>query len=805
MPLKKSIYLLLISILLLCATTAYSAQVIVNPGAYQGKWAVDSLSWKYGTQTVDLSVGSHQFFVGYFGYFNIDVASDGTVSTAKTDSATYAGNMLTLLTTTINIDPGAYTGHWWTEANGVAKKGPGPEVLVLGLTYMIISVQLDQSIVGGTFDLLSPCGFNPSILTVGLATFQFSCTVTVHDTTAPVLTVPANITLNATLPLGTSVSYLVSASDIIDPVPTVNCTQPSGSFFQIGTTTVTCTATDASGNSATGSFTVTILNPPPAFYPIGDQTVQEGQPLNFAMSASDPNGNALTYTAMNLPQGAYFYPATGVLSYTPDYNVSTKISNSFFDVFFEVSDGLGGTDIKTVRITVQDVNRSPVLTPIGDRTINEGSLLTFTVSGSDPDVGDILSYSVTELPSGAAFEPDTKTFIYTPGYDISNRLADSFFDVFFTVSDGVFSTTEKVHVMVHNVNRPPVANAGVDLQLQCAGATCPVILDGRSSTDPDSTPGTQDDIATYRWYKGYGTTGQQLLGTGGDAVVTLSLGVQTVTLEVTDKSGAIGTDTVVITLDPAHLSMLVLEKAEIDWARTSGGLTEVKLHGKLALPAGLLLQELAPVTKVTLDLAGRAGVLSNIVNFEVKGGEGEKWEYKASPAGAGTQNFSIHWKGAKFDYKNVIHLKTEFISLTETALAIDKEGTTEAVSLTVNGVSASIDEMGVVTASIPYEIDEDGEVTFTLQFELTPEMNITLTRGTQQPVIIRAGDYYTHGSGNFEWKGKVNPNGLTGASRPATVGMNLTLGNEGFPGSVAVSESQWDRLSTKEWKANLKK
>ncbi len=117
----------------------------------------------------------------------------------------------------------------------------------------------------------------------------------------------------------------------------------------------------------------------------------------------------------------------------------------------------------------------------------------------------------------------------------------------------------------------------------------------------------------------------------------------------------------------------------------------------------------------------------------------------------------------------------------------------------------SIDETGAVTASVPYEVDEDGEVTYTLPFELTPAMNITLTRGSQQPVVIYAGDFYTPGSGNFEWKGRINTNGLTGASRPATVGMTLTVGNEGYPGSVAVSESQWDKLSTKEWKANLKK
>ena len=43
-----------------------------------------------------------------------------------------------------------------------------------------------------------------------------------------------------------------TATDDVDPAPTVGCTPPSGSAFDLGTTTVTCTATDATGNSTVG-------------------------------------------------------------------------------------------------------------------------------------------------------------------------------------------------------------------------------------------------------------------------------------------------------------------------------------------------------------------------------------------------------------------------------------------------------------------------------------------------------------------------------------------------------------------------
>jgi outer membrane protein assembly factor BamB len=79
------------------------------------------------------------------------------------------------------------------------------------------------------------------------------------DTTPPTLNLPGDITVEAPDSSGTNVYYSVSASDDRDPNPTVSCSPASGSFFAVGDTTVTCTATDASGNQASGSFTVHVL------------------------------------------------------------------------------------------------------------------------------------------------------------------------------------------------------------------------------------------------------------------------------------------------------------------------------------------------------------------------------------------------------------------------------------------------------------------------------------------------------------------------------------------------------------------
>jgi hypothetical protein len=80
------------------------------------------------------------------------------------------------------------------------------------------------------------------------------------DKTAPVLTVPDPMTVNGNVD-GALVTYKASATDNVDPNPVLNCTPASGSQFRTGTTTVTCTASDAAGNSASKTFTVSVVNP----------------------------------------------------------------------------------------------------------------------------------------------------------------------------------------------------------------------------------------------------------------------------------------------------------------------------------------------------------------------------------------------------------------------------------------------------------------------------------------------------------------------------------------------------------------
>jgi hypothetical protein len=98
--------------------------------------------------------------------------------------------------------------------------------------------------------------------TNNVGTSSASFNVTVLDRTPPDL-ILADITAEATSAAGATVPYVVTATDLVDGSVTPSCTPMSGSQFPLGSTTVQCTATDAHGNTAEGSFTVTVQDTTP--------------------------------------------------------------------------------------------------------------------------------------------------------------------------------------------------------------------------------------------------------------------------------------------------------------------------------------------------------------------------------------------------------------------------------------------------------------------------------------------------------------------------------------------------------------
>jgi hypothetical protein len=112
-------------------------------------------------------------------------------------------------------------------------------------------------------------------------TATYSCASV--DTTPPAVTVPADITAEATGPSGAVVSFTATANDIVDGSVAVSCVPASGSTFAIATTTVNCSATDVAGNIGTGSFDVTVEDTTP---PVGSITINSGATYTYSTSVT---------------------------------------------------------------------------------------------------------------------------------------------------------------------------------------------------------------------------------------------------------------------------------------------------------------------------------------------------------------------------------------------------------------------------------------------------------------------------------------------------------------------------------------
>jgi hypothetical protein len=241
-------------------------------------------------------------------------------------------------------------------------------------------------------------------------------------------------------------SFTVSATDADNDTITYSATGlPSGATFtgqtfswtpnQSGTYQVIFTASDGlAETSQTVNLTVNNVNRAPVLAAISDKSVNEGSLLSFQVSATDADNDTITYSATGLPSGATFTGQT--FNWTPNYNQAGT-----YQVTFTASDGQAQDSPQTVNITVNNVNRAPVLAAIGDKSVNENSLLSFTVSATDAD-SDAITYSATGLPSGATFTG--QTFSWTP--DQAGT-----YQVTFTANDGQAQDSKTVNITVNNI------------------------------------------------------------------------------------------------------------------------------------------------------------------------------------------------------------------------------------------------------------------------------------------------------------------------------------------------------------------
>lgn len=185
------------------------------------------------------------------------------------------------------------------------------------------------------------------------------------------------------------------------------------------------------------------VNPPanraPTISGSGAATLVVAQAYNFLPVASDPDGNALTFSITGKPAWATFSTATGALGGTPG---SGDVGTS--NVTITVSDGSLTASLSfavTVNVTTP-TNRAPTISGASSVTVVPGQALSYTPTASDPD-GNAIAFTIANKPAWMTFSTSTGALSGTPSAADAGT-----YSVTITVSDGTLSASLPVSVTV---------------------------------------------------------------------------------------------------------------------------------------------------------------------------------------------------------------------------------------------------------------------------------------------------------------------------------------------------------------------
>ena len=261
--------------------------------------------------------------------------------------------------------------------------------------------------------------------------------------------------------------------------------------------------------------------------------------VSLSGNGTDADGTISSYswTKISGPSGGTINNANSASA------IVNNLSEGVYQFELTVTDDKGATGKDTVQITVNAAaNISPTANAGGDQTI---TLPTNTVSlsgnGTDSD-GTISSYSWTKISGPSAGTINNANSASA----IVNNLSEGVYQFELTVTDDKGAIgKDTVQITVNAApNIPPTANAGADQTITLPTNT--ITLNG-SGTDPDGT------ISSYSWTKISGPSGGTINNANSASAIVnnLSEGVYQFELTVTDDKGAVGKDTVQITVNAA--------------------------------------------------------------------------------------------------------------------------------------------------------------------------------------------------------------------------------------------------------------
>ena len=333
--------------------------------------------------------------------------------------------------------------------------GDNPATVELGTSYT------DAGATADTGETVTSSG-TVDTSTVGTYTINYSATdawgnvgtasrtVNVVDTLAPVISSSATFTaaedqtsigtVVATDPSGT-VIYSVSGSEMqigaSSGVLSFTGDAASIDFETKSTYTATVTVSDGT-NSGTQNITVNLTDVNESPYIVTTSfTVEEDQTFAGNVNATDPEGDALTYTVA----GSEFVIVDSNLSFAGDAASVDYETKSTYTATVTVSDGVNSRT-QDITINLTDVNESPYIVTTSF-TVPEGQTFVGNVNATDPE-GDALTYTV----AGSEFVIVDSNLSFVTAADYETK---STYTATVTVSDGVNSRTQDITVTVTDV------------------------------------------------------------------------------------------------------------------------------------------------------------------------------------------------------------------------------------------------------------------------------------------------------------------------------------------------------------------
>jgi hypothetical protein len=225
-----------------------------------------------------------------------------------------------------------------------------------------------------------------------------SFTVKVQDTTPPSLSLPTPITKEATGPSGATVTFSVTANDLVDGPVTPSCSPVSGSTFALGTTTVTCSATDAHSNTASRSFSVTVVDTTPPALTL---------PKIITEEATGPAGAVVTYTASatDLVDGSVAVTCAPASGSTFALGMTT--------VTCSATDAHSNTASGSFTVKVQDTTAPVVTAPANVTVVATGALTTVALGSATATDAVGVVPPITNNAPAAGFPVGTTTITWT--------------------------------------------------------------------------------------------------------------------------------------------------------------------------------------------------------------------------------------------------------------------------------------------------------------------------------------------------------------------------------------------------------